>query len=394
MLGIKGLAWGSVIQPVIMPKPDLIPLTGGYRRIPVMQIGADVYCDSQVILAEIERRHPSPPVVRGADWAVNLWADRTWFQATVTAVIFGELGDSVPKDFIADREKLSGRPFDTGAMKAAAPFMRAQWRAYAAWIEEGLADGDFLGGKTPSLSDVAAWMNVWWLSGAAPKVADELLAGLERTKAWRDRIRAIGHGKRHEMSPAEALKTAHAGEPAEDIACDDDDPSGLKRGDPVVVQADDYGRDPVEGVLVGADPDRASRSPASAASSTWCMCISRAPATCWRAARRMREMNDRVRIEITDGVADVRLVRADKMNALDDAMFDGPDRDRRAAEERGGRARGRAVGRGPGVLRRPRHLATSPRWPRASARAGRAAPAGRWSRATARPAARTGRSTR
>jgi enoyl-CoA hydratase/carnithine racemase len=33
-------------------------------------------------------------------------------------------------------------------------------------------------------------------------------------------------------------------------------------------------------------------------------------------------MNDRVRIEITDGVADVRLVRADKMNALDNAMFD------------------------------------------------------------------------
>ena len=32
-------------------------------------------------------------------------------------------------------------------------------------------------------------------------------------------------------------------------------------------------------------------------------------------------MNDRVRIEITDGIADVRLVRADKMNALDDAMF-------------------------------------------------------------------------
>ena len=32
-------------------------------------------------------------------------------------------------------------------------------------------------------------------------------------------------------------------------------------------------------------------------------------------------MNDRVAVEITDGVADVRLVRADKMNALDDAMF-------------------------------------------------------------------------
>jgi enoyl-CoA hydratase/carnithine racemase len=33
-------------------------------------------------------------------------------------------------------------------------------------------------------------------------------------------------------------------------------------------------------------------------------------------------MNDRVSIDIKDGIADVRLVRADKMNALDDAMFE------------------------------------------------------------------------
>ena len=41
-LGLKRLAWRSVIQPNMMPKPHLVPLTGGYRRIPVLQIGADV----------------------------------------------------------------------------------------------------------------------------------------------------------------------------------------------------------------------------------------------------------------------------------------------------------------------------------------------------------------
>lgn len=255
MLGIKGLAWRSVIQPVIMPKPDLIPLTGGYRRIPVMQIGAEAYCDTQVILAEIERRYPTPVVARGADWAVNLWADRLWFQASVV-VIFGEMGDAVPKEFIADREKLSGRAFDVSAMKAAAPFMRAQWRAYAAWIEDGLKNRDYLGGSTASLADVASWMNVWWLSAAAPRIADELLAGLDRTLAWRDRLRAVGHGRRSEMAPSEALKIATTTEPEADGVCDPADPSGLKRGDAVVVQADDYGRDPVEGVLVALSRDR------------------------------------------------------------------------------------------------------------------------------------------
>src|SRR5947199_3130106 len=58
--GIKGLAWSSVQIPRIMPKPDLMPLTGGYRRTPVMQIGADIYCDTRLILPEIDARHPSP----------------------------------------------------------------------------------------------------------------------------------------------------------------------------------------------------------------------------------------------------------------------------------------------------------------------------------------------
>jgi glutathione S-transferase len=255
LLGIKDAAWRSVIQPVIMPKPHLIPLTGGYRRIPVLQIGADVYCDSQVILAEIERRIPDPPVVRGADWAVNLWADRIWFQASV-AVIFGEIGDAIPKDFAADREKLSGRPFDVNAMKAVAPIMRNQWRAYAAWIEDGLDGGAFLGGDTPSLADVACWMNVWWLGGAAATVFGDLTADLPRLRAWRERVRALGHGRRSELDPAEAVAVARAATPAQAPGVGDEDPSGLKAGDAVVVQADDYGRDPIEGVLAGLTRDR------------------------------------------------------------------------------------------------------------------------------------------
>ncbi|ODT86582.1 glutathione S-transferase family protein [Phenylobacterium sp. SCN 70-31] len=255
MLGIKGLAWRSVIQPVIMPKPHLIPLTGGYRRIPVMQIGADIYCDSQVILAEIERRFPDPPTVRGADWAVNLWADRLWFQASV-AVIFAEIGDAIPKAFADDREKLSGRPFDVNAMKAAAPLMRNQWRAYAAWIDAGLKDADFLGGAAPGLSDVAAWMNVWWLAGASARSFDDLTADLTRLRAWRERVRSLGHGRRSELDPAEATEIARASAPAGRTGVDIDDPSGFVAGDAVVVQADDYGRDPIEGVLAGLTHDR------------------------------------------------------------------------------------------------------------------------------------------
>ncbi|HEY8572671.1 glutathione S-transferase family protein [Phenylobacterium sp.] len=252
MFGVKGLGWRSVIQPVIMPKPQLVPLTGGYRRIPVMQAGADVYCDTKVILAEIERRFPGPKVIHGGDWEANLAADRPWFQATVV-LVFGEIGENVPREFIADREKLSGRPFDTAAMKTAAPTMRQAWRHHAEEIEAGLAGAEFLGGEQASLADVAGYMNVWWLGLAAPKVADELLDGLPRTLAWRDRVRAIGHGRRSEMTPAEALDAARAAQPAP--APEHTDPD-LAPGDPVSVAADDYGKDPIEGPLVAATDER------------------------------------------------------------------------------------------------------------------------------------------
>lgn len=255
MFGIKGLAWRSVIQPVIMPKPQLTPLTGGYRRIPVMQAGADVYCDTQVILAEIEARAPEPRVARGGDWAVNIWADRLFFQATV-AVVFGEIGDNVPEAFVKDREKLSGRPFDMAAMKAAAVPMRAQWRAQAAWIEAGLAGSEFLGGSTPSLADIAAYMNVWWLSAAARARADELLAGLPRVTDWRGRMAGLGHGQRAEMRGAEALEVARAAEPGPAPPHDGSDPLGLSPGEAVTVAADDYGRDPIAGRLVALNPER------------------------------------------------------------------------------------------------------------------------------------------
>lgn len=255
MLGLKGLAWDSVQAPVIMPKPELTPLTGGYRRIPVLQIGADIYCDTQVILAEIEARTPTPRAVFGADWAVNFWADRQFFGVTVP-IIFGELGDATTPEFIADREKLSGRPFNVEAMKAAAGFMRPQWRAQAAWIEAGLAGGDWLSGETPGLADIAAYMNIWFLARNLPGLADELLAGLPRTQAWRGRVSAIGHGQRREISGADALAAAKEAAPGPAPANDAADPLGLSPGTAVTVCADDYGRDLVAGTLVAATPDR------------------------------------------------------------------------------------------------------------------------------------------
>ena len=252
LLGRKGLSWRSVIQPTIMPKPDLTPLTGGYRRIPVLQIGADVYCDSQVIMAEVAARGGGAPL-EGAGWAVNLWADRLFFGSTVP-IIFGEI--EVPQAFIDDRSKLSGRPFDAAAMKAAAGPMKAQWRAQAAWIDQALTGQDFLAGAAPGLADISAYMNIWFLGGAVRETAEQLMSGMNRLAAWRQRIRGIGHGDRSEMTPTEAVAIATAAEPAAYLDHDANDPLGLAPGAAVQVMADDYGRDPIPGTLVAANAAR------------------------------------------------------------------------------------------------------------------------------------------
>src|SRR5438132_13574034 len=141
--GMKRLRWRAVEQPSLMPKPDLVPLTGGYRRIPVLQIGADVYCDTQLIVRVLERLHPTPTLYPGASegtcHAWNLWADRLLFLPLVAAV-FAETWQFLPPEFIADRTKmLPGRDF--GAIPREAPHAREQLRALLAVIEAALGDG-------------------------------------------------------------------------------------------------------------------------------------------------------------------------------------------------------------------------------------------------------------
>lgn len=253
-LGMKGLAWSAVDQPVIMPKPELLALTGAYRRIPVMQIGADIYCDSVLIVRELERRFPAPTLFPAGDagtaQALAQWTDRAFFQAAV-GVIFGGLGDAVDPAFRADREQLSGQPFDSAAMRVAVPFMAAQLRAHAALIADQLADGRaFLSGNRPGLVDANAFYNLWFVRSfhAPAAAAFEDLPGL---LPWYDRVQAIGHGDRGTANREDAIAAARAATP--DAASVDAGDAALA-GQEVTVAATDYGRDPVHGRLVGSSP--------------------------------------------------------------------------------------------------------------------------------------------
>ncbi|HEY5336845.1 MAG TPA: glutathione S-transferase family protein [Rhizomicrobium sp.] len=251
--GIKGLEWRSVEIPNMMPKPDLLPLTGGYRKTPVMQIGADIFCDTQIILRELERRFPTPslfPNGKGLPYGLAFWTDRLFFMPTV-GVVFGEIGDMIPEAFKEDRAKMSGTAFSTDAMKAAAPFARDQYRANAAFLESQLADGrTFMWGDSATAADIHCHMNIWFAKSFVPQAADPLLKEFPKVEAWYARMNAIGHGKRKEMDSKEAIAIAKAAQSDAKPAVDPFDPRGLKPGDKVKVSADDYGRDAVAGEIV------------------------------------------------------------------------------------------------------------------------------------------------
>ncbi|PAY07913.1 glutathione S-transferase [Bradyrhizobium sp. UFLA03-84] len=252
IFGFKKLAWHSVRISRIMPRPDLMPMTGGYRRTPTMQVGADIYCDTQIIIRELERRYPTPTLFpagnAGMPWALGMWTDRPFFQSTVN-LVFGFIGDKVPRDFIEDREKLRGGKFDVAAMTAALPQMRDQFRANVDWIEAQLGDNrPFLLGEF-SLADVSAYMNVWYARQSLAAM-DEMMKPFPHALAWEAHVRAIGHGTRSEMSSADALEIAAKAQPETPVCADPADPNGRRPGDIVNVMPDDYGKIPVRGEIV------------------------------------------------------------------------------------------------------------------------------------------------
>ena len=259
-LAIKQAAWKSVDIPNMMPKPDLMPLTGGYRRTPVLQVGADIYCDTQLIMLELEKRLPTPPLLpkgkEGEARGLAMWIDRNIFWSAV-GVVMGAVADQLPEAFKKDRSEFSGRSFDAEKMKAAVPMARDQTYAQLALAEAMLADGrKFLLGAEPTLADCALYNPVWFIAGRLGASASPL-DRLPKISAWSERMKAFGAGQRSDLTAAQALDIAKAATP-DATTVDAQDPSGLKAGQKVSVTPDDTGKVPVGGTLVGLSADRVS----------------------------------------------------------------------------------------------------------------------------------------
>ena len=260
LLGFKGLSWRSVKISPVMPKPDLTALTGGYRKTPVLQIGADIYCDTALIARRLEQEKALPAFFPEGQEMVTAsfasWADSVVFQHAVSlvfqpesiAVRFGSLPPEAIKAFLADRAGL----FSGGsATRLSAEQARHQWPTIMARLEQQLEreQGDFLFGQ-PSIADFALAHPLWFLK--ATPVTSPLVDAYPAVSAWFGRVMGFGHGASSEMTSQEALEVARTATPAALPDDQFDEPNGFEPGQQVTIAATDYGVDPVAGELLFA----------------------------------------------------------------------------------------------------------------------------------------------
>lgn len=211
--GVKGIAWGSVMVPNILPKPDQTRLTGSYARTPMVQVGADIYCDTGAILPALEALggrslYPAPlgPLHR----MIASWANGPQFLAHVGAAMGAMPADAMGEGFIKDRQARFG--MDLGQLGKSAPHLTGQAMVASAWLSDTLADGRaFIGGDAPGAGDLALYSNLWFVA-AVPFAADTAAAMLARPHVadWYARLAGFGHGDRQELTADAALAHASA----------------------------------------------------------------------------------------------------------------------------------------------------------------------------------------
>jgi len=260
ILGAKGLSWAAVEIPNILPKPDVVCLTGGYRRTPLLQIGADIYCDTALIARTLDARAPSPPLypARYAAAAVALaqWADSTLFlaaavlfsQREVLEQIFGGHADAL-QAFVADRVAMrKGAPGRRPTAVEARQIIEGFARRFDSQLAQGSA---WLAGEVPTIADFSAYHALWFVQ-LSPGIRN-LLVPFEHVARWMQAMRAFGHGTVTKLSSADAIEIARTSTPtALEPSSDSED---LPPGSRVEVLPTDYAFDPVAGALQRLDAD-------------------------------------------------------------------------------------------------------------------------------------------
>jgi glutathione S-transferase len=266
IFGYKNMAWKSVMQPMVMPKPDLQALTGGYRRIPVLQIGNDIVCDTALICDVLEHLSPDktlyPAGIKGAARTVAQWADSTLFWAAM-AYNFSPAGAA--HIFAANPDAAATLVADRTAMRGGAPRMHPHdaapaYKSYLRRIASMVDEQPFVLGQQPSVADFSIYHPLWFTRNI-PALAG-ILDATPSVLAWMDRIKAMGHGNIVKSNATESIAACasfamanHLFDVKNEVFQDE---HGIALGSQVIIKAESFGLEETQGELVAATRTRYS----------------------------------------------------------------------------------------------------------------------------------------
>lgn len=264
VLGYKQLAWKSVLVPGTLPKPDVVTLTGGYRKSPFLQIGADIYCDSALICDVLERLQPSPTLypdaLDGIARTLAQWADGTLFWSALaaprdTGQLFAGMAPGTAAAFGADREAMKGTMLRLRGPDAAAA-SKTYLRRLSNMFDRHSGDRPFLLGQSPCIADFSVYHTLWFSRRYVPDVAAMLMRE-PLLACWMERMAALGHGPMQQVDANAAIAAAAAAQPLPvgqgplaDAVFQDD--HGIALGSHVRIAAESFGPEASEGELVAA----------------------------------------------------------------------------------------------------------------------------------------------
>ena len=257
MLGYLEVPWHSVEVSSIMPRPLLMPLSGGYRKTPTMQIGANMYCDTAVITAALVRYTSNTTLFESGFVAnrVAEWADSTLFRTTVAinfrpeavGAFMSQLSPEEAAAFQVDRAELVG---DVPMVSMSPAAAMGAFGSYLTQLERSLTT-PFLFGETPCIADFSVYHCLWFVDNP---VNAELIEPYSKVRGWLSRMAEFGHGDVTESTGEYPLANAKSCEPVapelQGIAL-----AGVSVGDEVTVTPTDYGRIPVAGRLIAASAE-------------------------------------------------------------------------------------------------------------------------------------------
>ncbi len=267
MLGFKRLAWKSVQIPLILPKPDVVALTGGYRKTPILQLGADIYCDTALIARVLERLAPAPSLYPHGDTlavqAAAHFADNVMFGVAVPIAF--QPGAGMMKLFFSDAapEYLAQFGKDRAAMRQGGTVRRgpvheckANMQGLLARIEAQLkaqVPSTYLFGDQACVADFSLYHVLWPLW--KPDDTRAMLEPFPKTKKFVERMAAIGHGKSTEITAGDAIQIAKSSKPEAVKGAVALETGGIALGEQAQAMPVDSGLDPVKGELLNASSD-------------------------------------------------------------------------------------------------------------------------------------------